>query len=215
MCRYDFDGSALGRTIAPLEAPDPVEQPGGEPEPEPASPPETVPTAPTTPAASTGAAPSPKASVSALQLPSVDPSLVVGGIAVLLAALLLVPPGVPGSPRPSGDVEGAVSVALPPTGTIWFSRTVDPSTFEASGRLSLGGTGETVAFVGRFPLVTGPISVQVNVDGGTTSLPEAEIRQSRDMVTGTLELVDSGPLRIEVVDASGSVLASGTLLVTN
>jgi hypothetical protein len=141
------------------------------------------------------------------------PALVIGVLAVAFVAVLAV----------SGAFNSKKTVApsdVPANGEIWFGSTYDPSTFALSGQTTSVSAGTAVALVAALtrPATAGE-RLTINTTIAGTQIPvgfatmDAGDDVMADHLTGSLFALP-GTYVIEVQDAGGNVLASGTLTVT-
>lgn len=114
---------------------------------------------------------------------------------------------------------GPAPADVPPPGQIWFGSSFDTTTFVLSGRSTTLPLGSQVAFVARLtrPSKGEVVGLQLNVGGTPATWPGGTLAAGSDVMGQVLpaaEVYQPGPLRVEVVDVGGNVLASGTVTIS-
>jgi hypothetical protein len=137
--------------------------------------------------------------------------------AIVIAGYLGLSNGLFPSPETS-SVPQADGGVLPPTGTIWFGSSFDTTSFALSGRADSLPFGKAVAFVAHLNRAsTGEVvGLQLDIGGLPARWPGGQLASGAHLygqVLPAVEIYQSGPLTVRVLDVAGHVLAIGTVTI--
>lgn len=133
---------------------------------------------------------------------------------VVVVALVLEASGALSGGRASG---GPSAADLPPPGSIWFGRTLDPTTFALSGRTTTAATDAPLAFVARLTRSAkgSEMTMRWSWNGSLVTNTGLRWDGEGEVWGGSAGPVsEPGDWRLELTDVGGNTLASGTLVVT-
>ncbi|HVA86554.1 MAG TPA: hypothetical protein VNF73_09595 [Candidatus Saccharimonadales bacterium] len=109
--------------------------------------------------------------------------------------------------------------AAPPTGSIWFGSSFDPSTLVLTGRSNSIPLGQAVAFVAHLSRASigESLALDLDIGGMAATWPGGQVAAGDDVVGIVLpaaEIYQAGTLAVTVVDVGGNPLAHGQVTIT-
>lgn len=110
------------------------------------------------------------------------------------------------------------SADVPPSGTIWFGQSFNPSTFAMAGRTTSVSRGAPVSMVGNLgrSMKISDLQIRTSFDGSVVGSQAAAGSGEGEIVGFTLgPLLAAGSWTYEIIDVGGNVLALGTITVTD
>ena len=104
---------------------------------------------------------------------------------------------------------------LPPAGTIWFTPSFDPDTYDVHGRLASVGPDDTFFMVGQLTrsVAGSGLVIRAYLDGELIHVAFTMRTDEADIWGFSLgPLIGPGTWRYEIAEVGGSVLASGQIV---